>query len=82
MDPAPLDRRSQADAAPSAAVPAAAAPASAPPGDKTQRSRFLQRMLDDQERGRLAPVEHYVSDFPAIAEFVRSEHATFAQAAG
>ena len=86
MDSQPLDRRPQEDAAPPAAAPSlgsaptAAAPASAQPGDRTQRSRFLQRMLDDQERGRLQSVEHYLQDYPAIAEFVRSEHATFAQA--
>jgi serine/threonine protein kinase len=40
----------------------------------TERTRFLQRMLEDQERGRLQPVDRYVAEFAQIEDFVRSEH--------
>ena len=51
-------------------------PGSAPAADPapTERTRFLQRMLEDQERGRLQPVDHYVAEFSQIEGFVRSEH--------
>ena len=55
------------------AAPAASA------GAPSERTRFLTRLLDDQERGRLQPVESYVADFGAIADFVRSEHENLAQ---
>ena len=35
-----------------------------------ERTRFLVALLDDDERGRLQPVERYLADFPAIADFV------------
>lgn len=40
------------------------------------RSEFLRQLLDDEEHGRLRPVEHYVAAFPQCAEFVQSEYAT------
>jgi len=40
-----------------------------------ERNRFLLTMLDDEEHGRLQPVEHYVAVFPDLGPFVRSEYA-------
>jgi hypothetical protein len=48
-------------------------------GAPSERTRFLLRLLDDQERGRLQPVESYLADFGAIADFVRTEHEGLAQ---
>ncbi len=47
----------------------------------TERTRFLQRMLEDQERGRLQPVERYVAEFARIEDFVRSEHSNLSKPA-
>ena len=47
-----------------------------------ERTRFLVALLDDDERGRLQPVERYLADFPAIADFVRTEYAALARPAG
>jgi len=44
--------------------------------EDSERSLFLTQLLDDQERGDLAPVEHYARRFPRIAAFVRSEYAS------
>jgi hypothetical protein len=41
----------------------------------SERTRFLMRLLDDQERDRLEPVERYLAEFASIPDFVRSEHA-------
>ncbi len=38
------------------------------------RSRFLHVLLDDEEHGRLHPVDHYLQTFAGIADFVRSEY--------
>ena len=46
-----------------------------------ERSRFLQALLDDEERGRLQPVEHYLAIFPGLAEFVRAEYSALTQPA-
>ena len=45
----------------------------------TERTRFLVRMLEDQEHDRLAPVERYVEEFSRIEDFVRAEHANLAR---
>lgn len=39
-----------------------------------ERTRFFEALLDDDERGRLRPVDAYVAAFPAIADFVRTEY--------
>lgn len=41
----------------------------------SERTRFLLRLLDDQEHDRLRPVEDYIAEFEGIADFVRTEHA-------
>jgi serine/threonine protein kinase len=45
----------------------------------TERTLFLQRLLADQERGALAPLETYVSAHPTIADFVRAEYSALLQ---
>ncbi len=40
-----------------------------------ERTRFLLRLLDDEEHGRLQPIEHYEQAFPGLGEFVRAEYA-------
>lgn len=46
-----------------------------------ERTRFLVALLDDEERGRLQPVERYLAAFPSIADFVRTEYAALTQPA-
>ena len=46
-----------------------------------ERSRFLTVLLEDEERGRLQPVEHYVAAFPALGDFVREEYSALLSAA-
>jgi tRNA A-37 threonylcarbamoyl transferase component Bud32 len=42
---------------------------------RCERTRFLLTLLDDEEHGRLQPVEHYEQGFPGLVEFVRAEYA-------
>ncbi len=48
----------------------------------TERTRFLSRLLEDQERGRLPSVSNYVTEFPGIESFVRAEYETIARESG
>lgn len=48
----------------------------------TERTRFLSRLLEDQERGRLQPVDGYVGEFPGIEPFVREEYENFTRQGG
>jgi tRNA A-37 threonylcarbamoyl transferase component Bud32 len=47
-----------------------------------ERTRFLVALLDDEERGRLQPLAHYLAAHPDIADFVRTEYAALARPAG
>lgn len=47
-----------------------------------ERTRFLVALLDDEERGRLQPLERYLAAFPGIADFVRSEYAALTRPDG
>ena len=42
--------------------------------EESLQSRFLDAFLSDHERSQLQATEHYVAQFPEIADFVRSEY--------
>ncbi|MBM3495913.1 MAG: hypothetical protein FJX72_16550, partial [Armatimonadetes bacterium] len=44
------------------------------PDRECARTLFLEQLLDDEERGRLAPLAHYVARFPGIEAFVQTEY--------
>jgi hypothetical protein len=48
-------------------------PAPAPDSD-CDRTVFLEALLDDEEHGRLRPLEDYLARFPGIEQFVRTEY--------
>lgn len=45
-----------------------------PPEPDCDRTVFLEALLDDEERGRLRPLDEYVARFPRIEQFVRTEY--------
>ena len=59
-----------------------AAPESQDPFAECERSRFLSRLLNDEERGRLGSLDQYLAEYPGISDFVRSEYEALDRSAG